>query len=178
MPVDRKEFGGARTRVRHGTLLGAVLALVGLATLLFAGPSVPDAELVGAVALFLSAGVLIAVVRSARDQRPRLVLDRDGVWFRDWGIETVDWAAVRDVYTAGSRVQAFITLRLRDPDGFLAGLPEAARIGLESNRLFRRPVLRIPNGALDAPIDEILTAIKSAIETSRLADAPAAAEDG
>ncbi len=49
MVNDRKEFGGARTRLQHGILLGAVLAVIGLGSLFFAGSSVPDAELVGAV---------------------------------------------------------------------------------------------------------------------------------
>ncbi len=172
---DRKEFGGARTRAQHGMLLSAVLAVIGLASLLIAGPAVPDADLAGAVALLLSLGVLIVVLRGARDRRPRLVLDQSGVWFRDWEIETVSWAAVRGAYTGGSRVQAYITLRLRDPERFLEDLPEAARARLNSNRLFRRPDLRIPNGAVDASLDEVLAVIRSAIEASGL---PAAPDEG
>ncbi|MCH8809888.1 MAG: hypothetical protein IH993_08670, partial [Proteobacteria bacterium] len=102
--------------------------------------------------------------RSARDQRPRLVLDRDGVWFRDWDIAAVPWAAIDAVYTSGSRIQAFITLSLRDPEGFLSALPRAERARLTSNRLFRRPELRIPHNALDAPLDEVLAALRSGLE--------------
>jgi hypothetical protein len=161
---DRKEFGGARARVQHGMLLGAVLAVVGLGSLFFGAPSVPDAELVGAVVLVLAAGVLAVVMRNARDTRPRLVLDRHGVWFRDWGIAAVPWAAIDAVYTGGSRLQAFITLSLQDPEGFLNALPPAERARLTSNRLFRRPELRIPHNALDAPFDEVLAALRSGLE--------------
>ena len=164
MVNDRKEFRGARARVQHGILLGAVLAVIGLGSLFFGGSSVPDAELVGAVVLVMAAGILIAVLRGARDTRPRLVLDRDGVWFRDWGIAAVPWAAIDAVYTSGSRLQAFITLSLQDPEGFLSALPPAERARLTSNRLFRRSELRIPHDALDAPLDEILAALRSGLE--------------
>ncbi len=164
MDMERQEFRGSRTRVQHGILLGAVLAVIGLGSLFFGGSSVPDAELVGAVVLVLAAGVLIVVVRGARDTRPRLVLDRDGVWFRDWGIEKVSWAAIDTVYTGGSRLQAFITLSLRDPEGFLNALPGAERAKLTSNRLFRRPELRIPHNALDAPLDQVLAALRSGLK--------------
>ncbi len=164
MNGDRHEFRSSRAQVQHGILLGAVLAVIGLGSLFFGGSSVPDADLVGAVVLVLAAGVLIVVMRSARDQRPRMVLDRDGIWFRDWDIAAVPWAAVDKVYAGGSRLQAFITLRLRDPEQFLNALPGAQRAKLTSNRLFRRPELRIAHNTLDAPLDEVLAALRSGLE--------------
>ena len=164
MNGERNEFRGSRARVQHGILLAAVLAVIGLGSLFFGAPSVPDAELVGAVVLVMAAGVLIVIMRSARDTRPRLVLDRNGVWFRDWEIAAVSWMAIDAVYTGGSRLQAFITLSLQDPEGFLNALPPAERARLKSNRLYRRPELRIPHNALDAPFDEILAALRSGLE--------------
>ncbi|MCH8927004.1 MAG: hypothetical protein IH924_12860, partial [Proteobacteria bacterium] len=52
----------------------------------------------------------------------------------------------------------------RDPEGFLSALPRAERARLTSNRLFRRPELRIPHNALDTPHDEILAALRSGLE--------------
>ncbi len=161
MNGERREFRASRTRVQHGILLSAMLALVGVWALLFAGPSVPDAELVGAVALALAAVASFVVLRNARDTRVRMELDGAGIRFRDWGIGLVPWAAIDDAYTSGSRLQAFVSLHLRDPDGFLGGLPEAERKALRRNRLYRPPELRIPHGALDAPRDEILAAIEA-----------------
>lgn len=161
---ERKEFRASRIRVEHGLLLGAVLALIGLGTVLFAGTAVRDAELVGGVVLALSAVMLVVTWRNARDTRARMVLDSDGVWFRDWNIHRVPWAALDDAYTSGSRLQAFVALHLHDPDGFLAGLPEAERKSLRTNRLARMPELRIPHGTLDAPLDEVLTAIQAHIK--------------
>ncbi len=166
MKGERREFRASRTRIQHGFLLGAVLALVGLGTLLFAGPSVPDAELVGAVALALSAVMLFVALRNARDASARMVLAGEGIWFRDWGIGPVPWAAIDDAYTSGSRMQAFVSLRLRDPDGFLAALPEAESKALRANRLARLPELRIPHGALDVPLDQVLAAIKTHLNGS------------
>ena len=165
MNGGRREFRASRTRVQHGILLSVVLALIGLGTLLFAGPSVRDAELVGAVALVTSAVILFVVLRNARDIRPRMLLDRDGIWFRDWEIGPVPWTEIDDAYTSGSRLQAFVSLHLRDPEGFLAGLPGPERKALRANRLYRSPDLRIPHGALDAPLDEILAAIKTHLGT-------------
>ncbi len=161
MNGGRREFRASRTRVQHGILLCVVLALVGVWALLFAGPSVRDAALVGAVALAMSAVILFVVLRNARDTRARMVLDRDGIWFRDWEIGPVPWAAIGDAYTSGSRLQAFVSLPLRDPEAFLAGLPEAERKALRANRLYRSPALRLPHGALDAPLDQVLAAIKT-----------------
>ncbi len=165
MNGERMEFRTSRTRVQHGILLSVVLALIGLGTLLFAGSSVRDAELVGAVALVTSAVMLFVVLRNARDTRARMLLDRSGIWFRDWEIGPVPWAAIDDAYTSGSRLQAFVSLRLRDPEAFLAGLPEAERKAVRANRLYRSPELRIPHGALDAPLDQVLAAIKTHLGT-------------
>ncbi len=165
MNGGRREFRTSRTRVQHGILLSVVLALVGLGTLLFAGPSVRDAGLVGAVALAMSAIILFVVLRDARDTRARMLLDRDGIWFRDWEIGPVPWAAIGDAYTSGSRLQAFVSLRLGEPESFLAGLPEAERKALRANRLYRSPALRLPHGALDAPLDQVLAAIKTHLGT-------------
>lgn len=173
MAINRKEFPGSRTRVQHGALLSIVLALIGIVSLLFAGSSVQDADLVGYAALLMAAGVMVSVVRSARDRNPRMILDRGGVWFQDWKIRVIPWPAIREAHIGGSRLQAFILLSLRDPEGFLNALPEAERKTIKSNRLWRSPELRIPHGALDAPHDEILAAIKLGIETANPSAAPA-----
>lgn len=165
MNGERREFRSSPTRVQHGILLSVVLALIGVGSLLFAGPSVRDAELVGTLALVLSGVMLFVVLRNARNKSARMVLDGDGIWFRDWEIGPVPWAAIDDTYSSGSRIQAFASLRLRDPEGFMAGLPEAERKALRRNRLAKMPELRIPHGTLDAPLDEILTAIRAYLGT-------------
>ncbi|MFQ5775700.1 MAG: hypothetical protein ACE5GS_14355 [Kiloniellaceae bacterium] len=168
----RREFRIARTKVQHGLLLGAVLAAIGLAIIAIGAPAIPDAALVGGVNLLIGAGILVSVVRAARDPRPRMVLDRRGIWYRDWGIGTVPWPEVADAAIGGPRLRSFLGVKLCDPDGFLARLPEDERAKLRSGRLHRAPELRIPNGALDAPLDEILKAIRQHLAEHAVTRAP------
>ena len=174
----RKEFRISRTKVQHGLLLGAVLAVIGLAVIGLGASVIPDAGLIGGLNLLIAAGILVSVMRSARDRRPRLVVDRSGIWYRDWEIGTVPWPEVADAAIAGPRLLSFLAVRLRDPDGYAARLPDAERAKLRSSRLYRAPVLRVPNGALDAPLEEILAAIEAGIEASRRPTAPASTNGG
>jgi len=144
-------------------LLAGVLATIGLAVIFFADASIPNAALLGAVNLLLAGGVLFSVVRAARDPRPRMVLDRDGIWYRDWPVGKVPWRFLRGVYMQGSRFQTFACVELRDPESFLAALGEAERRKCRSNRLVRLPCLLVPHGALDAPLEQIADAIGAAL---------------
>ena len=54
------------------------------------------------------------------------------------------------------------TLRTHDAEGFVATLPESERDKLKGNRLFKVPEFRIPNAALDAPMDEVLASLRNA----------------
>ncbi len=157
----RKEYRGARAKTRHGILLSVVLAVIGLGVLALGEASVPDSGLIGAVNLALAAGVLIVVVRAGRDRRPRMVIDPEGLWYRDWKIGKVAWTQVAGASLGGSRLMSFVVLRLRDPEGFVAALPQAERASLRSNRLVRLPELRIPNAALETSLDELLATIRA-----------------
>lgn len=166
-PAFHREFRVARSKLQHGALLAGVLAVIGLAIIVMAGPSVPYGRLVGAVNLVAALGIWITVRRNARDPRPLMVLDQDGFWFRDWGLETVSWAQLGNAYVGGSRFQAFLCLELRDPEALLARLPEQRRRKISANRLVRPPRLMIPNGALEAPLEDILAALRAGLEQYR-----------
>lgn len=158
--VERREFHIARSKLQHGYVLAGVLGAIGLALIALGGDTVPDAGLLAVVNLALAAAVLAMVRRSARDRRPRMVLDHEGLWYRDWGIGPVPWSAIARSTILGSRVQSVLLVRLRDAERFLAGLPEDERRRLRSNRLARLPDLRVPSGALEAPLEEIAAAIQ------------------
>jgi hypothetical protein len=159
--LARREYRIARSKTQHGLLLGVVLLVIGLAVMAIGEPTIPDAGFVGAINLALAAVVLAVVWRGARDPRPRMVLDQDGVWYRDWGIEAVPWREIAHAAIGGSRMQSYLGVTLADAARFQAGLSDAARKKLGSNSLVRLPELRIPHGALDAPLDELLTAIEA-----------------
>ena len=157
-----REFRASPARLRHGMVLTGVLAAVGLGTLLFAGPSVADAPLIGAVSLALAAGVAIYVLRAARDTAPRMTLDADGVWFHDWGLPPVPWRNVAGVYAAGSRIRPFICVEVDGWEELAAALDDATRARCQSNRLIRWPRLMVPDNAVDASFAEVLAALREA----------------
>jgi len=159
----RREYLGGRSKTRHGMFLGAFLAVIGLGVLALGTPLIPDPGLIGAVNLALAAGVLIVVVRAGHDRRPRLVIDTDGLWYRDWNMGKVAWTQVAAAYIGGSRLMRFVVLRLRDPEGFVAALSQAERASIRSNRLVRLPDLRIPNGVLETSLDELLATIRETL---------------
>ncbi len=158
---DRRVYRISRSRLQHGVLLAVVLGAIGVASLLFAGPALPDGQLLGIVNLALAAGVLAYIGHAARDTRPRMVIDREGLWYRDWGIGPVPWRQIGHAEIGGIRLNAYLSIELRDPDALLASLDEKTRRRFKRNRLVRLPRLMVPNDALDAPLDEILDAIRA-----------------
>jgi len=164
---DRRVYRISRNRLQHGVLLAVVLGAIGVASLFFAGPALPDGQLLGAVNLALAAGVLAYVGYTARDTRPRMILDREGLWYRDWGIGPLPWHQIGETRIAGIRLNAHLSIELRDPDALLAGLDDATRRRFKRNRLVRLPRLMVPNDALDAPLEEILAAIRARLDRTK-----------
>lgn len=160
MGGERREFLGGRAKTQHGILVSALLAATGLGVLVLGSDSIPDSGLIGAVNLALAAGVLIMAVRAGRDRRALLVIDPEGLWYRDWKIGKVAWTQVAGASLGGSRLMGLVVLRLRDSAGFVAALSQAERDSLRSNRLVRLPELRIPNGALETSLEDILVTIR------------------
>ncbi len=174
MPADNayREFRGAKTKVRYGALLGPVLAAIGLAVMTSGASAIPNAQHIGAIILIVAAAVLAVGLFGALDRRVRLVLDRGGVWYRDWGIGTVPWREISHASLGGAHMKTYLGIEVRDMAGFLASLTASERKHVHHNRLVRLPVLHVPQGALDAPLDEVLAAVESGIEASRRIGAP------
>ncbi len=162
--VFPREFRVGRSKLRHGLVVAGLLAVLGLWLLLFAGDTVPEAELAGMVNLILAGGILFVAYRKAVDPRPHMTLDTDGIWYRDWGLGKVPWHQIGDAYSSGIRLNSFACIELHDPEALLAGLTAEQRRKLEANRLVRPPRLLVPNGALDAPLHEVLAAIRAGLQ--------------
>lgn len=157
-----QEFGIGRSKLRHGLAIAALGILIGAAVLLFAGESVPDRQWIGVLLMALGLGVGVHAWRTGRWHGVQLRVDGAGVYFREWGA-TVPWGEIADIYQSGSRLQPFVTLRVRDPERFLAGLSEAEASRLGRNRLWKPPELRIPYNAVEATRDEVLAAIEAGL---------------
>jgi len=151
---DARVFRLSRQKRQHALLLAAVLAAIGGLILAVGSGTVPDAGLVGGLQLLIAAGVAVSALVMGRDDRPQLVLDAEGLWYRDWKLPKLPWDAVGDVAIAGARVQSYLAIQLRDPDWL------ARHARNRGGRLVQPNELRVPNGALDAPLSEVQAAIR------------------
>lgn len=158
----RLEYRISRTRVQQGYVLGGVLAAIGVAIFLIGREVIPDATLIAAGHI-LAGGIVIGLaLRQARDNRPRLVLDADGIWYRDWNARPVPWSLVSGVGTAGSRMSSFVSIEVRDEETLLHIMAPAERRELKKNRLVHLPRLFIPNHSVDVPFSRLLADIEAA----------------
>ena len=121
-PSHRITFAGSPGKRRHGLIIAGLLAVVGVVALLSAGPGLPDGVMIGGLALALAAGFVFHVLRSTSGSGPIMTIDRQGVWFRDWGLPKVPWRHVAGIHVAGIRLHLIIRIDLIDGEAFLAGL--------------------------------------------------------
>jgi hypothetical protein len=149
------------TATLHGKVIGAGVTLFGLSMLLIPDLAVEDASPVGIMMVVVGAIFFYMSMRQSMTKEARLTVDADGVWFRDWRMDTVPWREIADIYTAGSRFKPMICVELRDPEGFAARLPEDQRARLWRNPLVRMPVLRIAPKTIAAPAEAVMKALRS-----------------
>ena len=157
---NRIEFGVSRSKRTHGLLIAGVLTVTGLIAIAGAGPSLPDGRLIGIVALGLAAGVAFHVLRTTRDSGPGMVLDDEGIWFREWGLPVVPWHHVAGVQATGRRIRPLLSIDLRDAEIFFAQAGAAGSKQQRTNPLVRDDRLIVPNGALDATLGDIAATIR------------------
>ena len=157
-----QEFAIGQSKAKHGLVIAAVGVVVGLGTFLFGGEDVAERHLMGGLLMAMGVAVGVHAWRTGRMPGAHLRIDADGVTFREWGV-TVPWGEIADAYQSGSRLQPFITLRVGDPERFLAALPQDEARKLRRNRLWKPPELRIPYSAVEATRGEILAAIQSGL---------------
>jgi hypothetical protein len=162
---DAREFRASQSKTRHGLFIGAMLAVFGFWALFLAGESIPNRYWLGGLNLALGLGISLYAWVAGQSPGAALRIDDGGVWFRDWGL-AVPWPAIDDVYQTGTRLQPFVTIRITDPERFVASLAENEARKLKGNRLWKSPELRIPFGVVEAPYQEILEAIKAGLRSN------------
>lgn len=119
--------------------------------------------------LLFTPGILALVVfhgRRAADDRPLLVVDDSGVFYRDWHTGRLPWADVSEyqlieVEESGgrgtSRKQWYLQLGIRNPERYLV----ARHGGGEFSEGYLRRYFRIPLKNIEAERDELLDAFGS-----------------
>jgi hypothetical protein len=158
------EFRISRTRLQQSYLLGALLIAIGSIVFLIGHRTIPDATLIAVAHLLIGGGVIAYGYRQAREGKARLILDPDGIWYRDWRTRPVPWQQVRSISAAGSRMNSFIAIEVRDAETLLHIIPAADRDKFKANRLVRLPKLFIPNNCVDAPFDELIKTMNARLE--------------
>ena len=159
-PSRTLAFAASPAKRRHGLIIAGLLTAVGVIALLLAGPALPDGVMIGAIALALAAGFAVHVLRATGATDVVLTIDGDGVWFRDWGLPKVPWRHVAGIHVAGIRLRLLIHIDLIDGEAFFAGLDKAQR----ANPLVKPDRLVAPGGAFDAPIGDVVVALREAHE--------------
>lgn len=158
------EYRISRTKLQQSYLLGGVLLAIGVLVFVIGQRAIPDATLIAIGHVVVGGGVIGYTWRQARDPRPRLVLDADGVWFRDWNTRTIPWSQIRGVSTAGSRLSSHVCIEVYDEETLLHIIPPGDRQKFRTNRLVRLPKLFIPNNSVDAPFAELVDAVRAGLE--------------
>ena len=163
-PSHQLTFAASPGKRRHGLIVAGLLAAVGVIALIAAGEALPDGVMIGVVALVLAAGFAFHVLRSTGAAGDVLTIDSEGVWFRDWNLPKVPWRHVAGIHVAGIRLRLLIHIDLIDGEAFLAGLDGAPR--RPANPLVRPDRLVAPGSALDAPIGDVVVALREAHEAA------------
>jgi hypothetical protein len=164
--MTRREFRVSSTKRLHGLVIAGVFAVVGIGALVAAGTALPDGEMVGAVNLALAIGIALYVLRTTGNPGVGMVLDDDGIWFRDWNLPPVPWRHIAGVRIAGIRIRTLVYIELVDAEAFFAHVDESSQTPRSTNPLVRDSRLMVPNGALDAPLTDVVAAIREACENN------------
>ncbi len=154
-------FGISRNKIHQGYALAGFLGIVGISFLTVLREGSPDALLTGLLVL-IGSGV-IGTINYRRDNSSKslLVLNKDGLWYKDWKGPIIGWNYIEKVELGGSKIKASVRITLTQPDAVVALLEADKRPAFEKNPLITMPVLRIPAGSLDKELNEISDTITS-----------------
>jgi hypothetical protein len=166
-PPPTVTFGVSPGKRTHGMIIVGLLTVSGLIALAAAGPSLPDGEMIGAVALILAAVMAFYVRRTTAATGPGMVLDGDGIWFREWAIPAVPWRFIAGARMAGNRLRPLIYVEFDESQDFFAHIEATGDFRPALGPLVRRNRLIVPNSALDAPLDGVAVAIRAAHDNAR-----------
>jgi len=83
------------------------------------GPSPkPGMEWFGWLAAFFFALAPFRIVPRLLDRSDQMIIDRNGIYWRQWSEVTIPWSAIRHFSRRSVRGQQFVCLHLKDPSMF------------------------------------------------------------
>ncbi len=151
-------FTASPGKRRHGLIISGLLAVVGIVAMI---SSIADGMMIGAAALAMAALFALHVLRTTGDSDAVMTIDGDGVWFRDWDLPKVPWRHIGGIHVAGIRLRLLIHMDLIDGEDFFAAIDKPP-----TNPLVRPTRLVAPGGAFDAPIGDVVVALREAQENA------------
>lgn len=157
--------GISRNRLSQGYLLSGFLAIVALLFIFVLNDSSPDAQLIGIAQLFFAGLIFLFTYRNGARSGRLLVMNHEGIWYQDWKAPAVPWSHISAVGIGGTRIKASANVTLKNPDHWLNTLDQGDRTSVRKNPLVVLPVLRIPNGHVDAPLEEVVRVAHSHLST-------------
>jgi len=147
--------GISKNKVQQGYFLAGFMVVSGIALMFFLNDESADANAIGMINLGFAAVVFLMTRRSVVKSSRLLVVNSDGVWFRDWKGPVIPWDQIAATEHSGTRIKASVRVILKDPETVITMLNASDRPAFEKNPLVNMPVLRIPNGSLAASLEEI-----------------------
>ncbi len=154
---------------RYAYLLILDIVLLVLSALLLAQPDVRASSSVPLgwlAAVTMGVGVPL-LAWQLFDNRPYLIVDRQGVWYRAFGTSPIPWSDITGATMKWAGGYAIICLELRNPDEWLAKLPAALRTAAPANAAMGYGSFALNLSRLEASPDEVIQRILAGCARAR-----------
>lgn len=156
--MNKKVYRRSLTYVFMGIVVLATAFLVGTVEW-FNGKAA-----MGCMASMSAFGLVLLVFYGLMDNKPRVVIDEDGISARDWGGIKILWTDIQDVKIMNLPRQINnITLELYDKNKYLQQVSGDERFARKVSKWFNDGEFSFNVDALDAPTTQIYTEIKQHI---------------
>lgn len=126
---------------------------------LFGSSPKPGWEWFGWFAAFFFALVPFKIVPRLSDRSDQMVIDRNGIYWRQWSETTIPWSAIRSFSRRSVRGQHFVCLHLKNPSMFPKSGAGAWLSGF--NRALGFGDIALTVTGTDRRFDELVAAIDS-----------------
>lgn len=112
------------------------------------------------------------------DTRPRLVIDRRGIWDRTLGVGFIPWEDVQGAYLQSISGNDFICLELHDPNRYRSRLSRVRRAMSSANEALGFSDFSINLCGIAARTEEVFELVLKCCEASRLGEPSPEGADG
>jgi hypothetical protein len=129
----------------------------------------------GSAIVFFGLGVLV-FSRQLLEARPRLILDRRGVYDRNLGVGWIAWEDIATAWRLSVHDSEFLALELHAPEMYLRRLSHWRRWVAHANRRWGLPVLYLYLSGLTLSPDEVARLITLHLDNTRGAAEPLASD--